>query len=215
MVLVNGKVYVTLYESSAKFDTFISGRVVIIDPTSDRVTGRIDLPGLKGCEAIYHAARHEHPVRGLRRFVRRRRPEDRLGHRGDRPLGAHGDEGRAGDDVRPARELPVGRGDLALEGLHDDDGHLRRPEEQIEGSNDKAFTFDPASDEPTALGLEASALDLGRGAVSGGKLYVPDATFDKPRVHVFDASGTGAPTELESFDPDPAKKLPPREIAWY
>jgi hypothetical protein len=85
----------------------------------------------------------------------------------------------------------------------------------IPGTNDKAFMFDGAADEATALGLEASALDLGRSAVGEGTLFVPDATFDKPLVHVFDTSGAGAPTETASFDPDPAKKLPPREIAWY
>jgi hypothetical protein len=94
-------------------------------------------------------------------------------------------------------------------------GTFGDPKNNIEGTNDKAFTFDPAAEEPTALGLEASALDLGRGAVGDGKLYLPDATFDKPLVHVFDASGAGAPTQVDSFDPDPAKKLPPREIAWY
>jgi len=48
-----------------------------------------------------------------------------------------------------------------------------------------------------------------------GRLLVPDAKASAPRVHVFDASGAGAPTETAAFVPDSANGLPPREIAWY
>ena len=44
---------------------------------------------------------------------------------------------------------------------------------------------------------------------------MPDANAATPRVHVFDARGTGAPTETTSFVADTANGLPPREIAWY
>src|SRR6185295_10161917 len=32
------------------------GRIVVIDPLTDQVEGRIDLGGLKGCSALYHLA---------------------------------------------------------------------------------------------------------------------------------------------------------------
>ena len=36
----------------------------------------------------------------------------------------------------------------------------------------------------------------------------------EPRVHLFDTAVAGA-MEISAFDPDPARGLPPREIAWY
>src|SRR5262249_42668886 len=83
------------------------------------------------------------------------------------------------------------------------------------GTNDKTFAFDPATGDVTPAGLEAGAFSLGRGAVLGGKLFMPDATFDNALVHVLDVSGTVATKEDSSFDPGPAKHMPPREIASY
>ena len=36
-----------------------------------------------------------------------------------------------------------------------------------------------------------------------------------PRIHVFDTTGAGAPTESSAFVADSVNGLPPREIAWY
>ena len=44
---------------------------------------------------------------------------------------------------------------------------------------------------------------------------MPDATMSMPRVHVYDARGTGAPTLELSFVADTANGLLPREIAAY
>jgi hypothetical protein len=215
MVLVDGKVYVTLYECDAKFSTFMNGRVVVIDPSTDLVLNRIDLPGLKGCEAIYHAPGTNTLYVGCG------------GSFADADMKSA--SGVAAIDLSAPADMKVTRASAfgqpvsflwvaalsptkvftSTMGSFGDFMH------NIPGTNDKAFTFDPATGAATELGLEASALNLGRGAVGDGKLYIPDATFDTPRVHVFDASGAGAPAEVTSFDPDPAKKMPPREIAWY
>jgi len=62
----------------------------------------------------------------------------------------------------------------------------------------------------------ASPFDLGRPAVTGtGRLLLPDATMAMPRVHVYDARGTGAPVKELSFVADTANGLLPREIAAY
>jgi DNA-binding beta-propeller fold protein YncE len=216
MVLVGGKVYVTLYESDAKFATFLNGRVAIIDPVTDTVTSRIELPGLKGCEGIYHPPGTNTLYVGC---------GGSFADGGDQKAAS----GVAAIDLSAPDEMKVTRASafgqpvsfLWVAALSPTQvftttmGTFADPKNNIEGTKDKAFAFDPASGTTAALGLEAGPLDLGRGAVSEGKLYLPDATSDQPLVHVFDVSGTGAPTEVTSFDPDPAKKLPPREIAWY
>jgi hypothetical protein len=52
MVLVDGKVYVVLNNLTAAYDAAGAGRVVVIDPATDMVTGNIDLPTLKNCGAV-------------------------------------------------------------------------------------------------------------------------------------------------------------------
>ena len=54
MVIAGGKVYVTLGSQDANFMAAGEGRVVVIDPATDTVTGMIALPGLKGCSAIQY-----------------------------------------------------------------------------------------------------------------------------------------------------------------
>jgi len=44
---------------------------------------------------------------------------------------------------------------------------------------------------------------------------MPDATMSTPRVHVYDASGAGAPVKELSFVADTVNGLPPHEIAPY
>lgn len=215
MVLAGGKVYVTLYECDDKFSTFLNGRVVVVDPNTDLVTTRIDLPGLKGCEAIHHTPGTNMIYVGCG------------GSFADADMMAA--SGVAAIDISSPTEMKVTKAMAfgqpvsflwvaalsptkvftSTMGSFGDFTH------NIPGTNDKAFAFDSATGTPTALGLEASALNLGRGAAGNGKLYLPEATPDMALVHVFDASGDGAPTEVDSFDPDPAKKMPPREIAWY
>ena len=57
------------------------------------------------------------------------------------------------------------------------------------------------------------------GLIGGTVFLAPwnlkDATADKPLVHLFDASGAGAPVKKTSFNPGPSQGLPPRELASY
>lgn len=58
-ILIDGTVYVSLNTVSASYinAVYADGRVLMIDPTTDRVTGMIDLPGMKNCGALdYEAA---------------------------------------------------------------------------------------------------------------------------------------------------------------
>jgi hypothetical protein len=215
MVMVNGKVYVTLYESDAKFSAFANGRVVVIDPVLDLVTSRIDLPGLKGCEAIDHVAGTTiiHVGCGGSFY-----DVDQKTASGIAAIDVAAPEGmkvtKAAAFGAPVNFLWVAA--LSPSRVFTSTmGTLPDTTSKSPGTPDKTFSFDPATGDVAPVGLEAGAFTLGRGAVGGGKLFMPDATSDNALVHVFDVSGTGEPTEDSSFDPDPAKKLPPREIAWY
>lgn len=50
-VLAEGKVFVSLNAISADYADYGFGRVLVIDPGTDQVTGFVDLPGLKNCGA--------------------------------------------------------------------------------------------------------------------------------------------------------------------
>ena len=67
---------------------------------------------------------------------------------------------------------------------------------------------------PSSFGT-AAPYNLGRPAGGNGRLLVPDGDMAMPRIHVYDVSGAGAPTEGTAFMADTVNGLPPREIAWY
>jgi hypothetical protein len=51
-LIAGGKVYVVLTALSADSKVGAPGRVVVVDPSTDKVTGTIDLPTLKNCGSI-------------------------------------------------------------------------------------------------------------------------------------------------------------------
>ena len=55
-LLAQGKVFVSLNAVSADYASYGTGRIVIIDPDRDQVTGTIDLPGVQNCGAMTYVA---------------------------------------------------------------------------------------------------------------------------------------------------------------
>jgi hypothetical protein len=55
-LLAEGAVFVSLNAISLDFKTYGTGRIVRVDPTTDQVTGTIDLPGAKNCGAMTYLA---------------------------------------------------------------------------------------------------------------------------------------------------------------
>jgi hypothetical protein len=51
-LVIDGLVYLSLNATDARFNSYATGRIVMIDPTLDQVTGVIDLPGLQNCGAM-------------------------------------------------------------------------------------------------------------------------------------------------------------------
>jgi len=55
-ILAGGLVYVSFNNISADYASYGEGRIVMIDPATDLVTGTIDLPGAKNCGAMSYLA---------------------------------------------------------------------------------------------------------------------------------------------------------------
>jgi hypothetical protein len=210
-VIAEGRVFVTLGSADALFTFTGEGRVAVIDPQRDEVTSVVSLTGLKNCGAM-----------------------DLLPGSKTLLVACSG----AFADVDPLLESGIAVVDLAA----DPPAVTRVLSAELLGSrpvnflwlvaasptqvfvntlgaftpavSDALFAIDPTNGHTTPFGA-ATAFNLGRAAGGGGRLFVPDATSSRPRVHVFSVPSDAAPSETSAFDPEPAHGLPPREIAWY
>jgi hypothetical protein len=218
MVIADGKVFVTLSSQDAKFLAAGEGRVLVVDPATDTVEDMVALPGLKGCSALFHlvatdtlfvscggsfADADQSTSSGIAAIDLTASP----------PVLAHVTKASAlgGHPVNFSwvAAQSATRAYAATLGTFPDAAN------KIAGSNDAVFAFDPGADTSSPITLDAGPFDLGRAALGATTLFVPDAAMDKPRIHLFDTTAVGAPTETGALDPDPARGLPPREIAWY
>ena len=214
-LIVGSKLYVALANLSGDFMAAGEGRLVVIDTATDAVTGTIDLPGLKGCSAFVH------------------RPAEKAllvacgGSFSDGAMQAAG-SGIARIDLASAqakvvKTMPVaalgGRAlsSSALGMLSERSGLAITFGEFMGPPPDQLWLFDMAGDTATKL-LDASA-----GFVLGSivtdlerkRVFVADADMTAPRVHVLHAAAADSVELASSFESNPARGLPPREIAWY
>jgi hypothetical protein len=215
-LLIGGKVYVSLGSQDNLFTAAGEGRVLAIDPAADQVTGTIALGGLDNCSGMdYLAATRTLVVACGGAFS----DADQAAMSGlalvdlsvDPPavtrVPASAFNGQPLNfgwvaALAPTR-LTVGTFGVLADATHG-----------IAGVPDTVFAFDPSSGNATSM-VTADAFNLGAAVGGGGRLWVPDATMDTPRVHVFDVPATGAPAESASFAPDPSIGLLPRQIGWY
>jgi DNA-binding beta-propeller fold protein YncE len=209
--LVNGKVYVALDSINSDFSMAGEGRLVIIDPASDTVTGSIDLPGRKGCNGL-------DPVPGTSTLVVTCAG---VFSDGDKQVDASGivfvDVGAATPGI--ISELPArlfGGRALSAVALTGPTTGLAVTAGSIQAMPpDQLWSWDVTAGTATAIlaAKEGFALGAVLADPAGHTVYVSDATMDAPRVLVFDA--TAAPVQSSSLVPDPARGLPPRDLAWY
>lgn len=215
-LLAGGKVYVTLNNLAGDFSAAGPGRVAIVDPTTDTVTGTINLPEQTGCSGLeYAAATNRLYVTCGGEFsdtdqtaksalveidlstptptIARTLPATKLG---TRPIGYFGTS-VLGEQVFVGT---MGALDFATGAMTAADAF-------------HVTTF--AGDAPTKL-VDGGAFNLGRPATDGAskRLFLPDGDAKTPQVQVFDISGA-APVAGTPFEPNPAGHLPPREAAWY
>jgi hypothetical protein len=213
-LLIEGKVYVTLAALSADYKAAASGRVVIIDPGTDTVIGKIDIPDRKSCGGLEYLA----ATRSLLITCG--------GSFSDGPKQADG-VGVVTIDLAaspPAIKSVVAStafGGRAVSGSV----------AAISDSQLFVVTFGefagPPPDQLWTVGVGAAAatrvVDGSAGFVFGGlladptrkRVYLSDGSMAAPRLRVFDASDAAGVKELEAFDPDPARGLPPRDASWY
>jgi len=215
-IIAAGKVVVTLNRWNATNFTYDAGSLVVIDPATDQVVQQLALGGLKNCEGLDYA-----PAAGTVLVAcggSFGSPEQAL------------ESGIAVVDVSaaPARlvrvisavAFPTPPVTFAwVVPLPASTGGATRAFTSTLGSfspsvPDNLYQFDFVTGATMSFGT-ASPFDLGKPAVGNGRLLVPDAKASAPRIHVFDASGGGAPTETTAFIADSASGLPPREVAWY
>ena len=213
-VIANGKVMVTLNNSTPSWPyTYGEGRLAVVDPATDTVTQSLALTGLKNCEGIDYlpaakvvlvacAGTFDSPDQAVESGVA-------VVDVGTTPIKL----------VRSISGQAFGAGPVTFLWV------LGSP---TAANPNRAFTatmgsFSPASPDrlqvfdfvtgTTMSVATAAAFDLGRPALGGGRLLVPDATKTQPRVHVLDISGT--PTGLNAFEADTVNHFAPREIAAY
>jgi hypothetical protein len=215
-IIAAGKVVVTLNRWNSTNYTYEVGSVVVIDPATDQVVQQLGLGGLKNCEGLdYVPAQPTVLIACGGSFGS---TEQAL------------ESGIAVVDVAssPARlarvisavAFPTPPVTFAwVVSMPTATGAAARAFTSTLGSfspsaPDHLYQFDFVTGATMSFGT-ASPFDLGKPAGGNGHLLLPDAKASTPRVHVFDASSAGVPTETTAFVPDVASGLPPREIAWY
>ncbi|HEY4188476.1 MAG TPA: hypothetical protein VGP07_25600, partial [Polyangia bacterium] len=218
-LLAGGFVYVTINSISADFAATGAGRLVVIDPTTDTVTGTIDLPDQKDCSGMTYLAAQK------KLYVA-------CG-------GAYGDATRVAESALVEIDLSgvtpvVGRmvqaaslglgtdglnffyaavsGDIAFVGTL---GAYPSVTTGAPGTPDAFYAVALTSGVAVKLAT-SDAGNLGSAVVdpTSKKLFLPNGDGAAPLVQVFDIS-TGTPAALPGFEPDPSAHLPPRGIAWY
>lgn len=214
-ILAGGKVYVTLNNLAGDFSAAGPGRVAVVDPTTDTVTGVIDLPDQTGCSGIDYDAASKHlyvtcggefsdtdqtaksafveiDVSTATPAVARTILAKDLG---TRPMSYHA------APVVGAQVFVGTTGALDLMGA------------MI--AADALVTVTLGETTGTKI-IDGGAYNLGRAAADATAklLFLPDGDATTPRVRIFDLSAA-TPVAGTPFEPNPAGHLPPREAAWY
>jgi hypothetical protein len=207
-VIAAGKVFVTLGSQDAHFAATGEGRVVVIDPATDQVTASLALTGLSSCS--------EMDVRPSESTLYVACGLDNLVQSGVALIDLSVDP--------PVVKRVVAAQVLGSQPLNFSWVAAVSPARILVGTfgsfdpavSDGVFALDPGTGRSVSLAT-ADAYNLGRASAGGGRLFVPDATATRPRVLIVDVSGASldpAP-QPQSLDFDPAKRLLPREVAWF
>jgi hypothetical protein len=214
-VLANGLVYVTLNNLAADFSAAGPGRVVVVDPATDTVTGTVDLPDQTGCSGLAY----DDATKGLYvtcggEFT----DADQTAASALVEIDVSGATPALGKIVsgKSLGTQPVSYNAAAVLGgtaFVVTAGALD-PKSNAQTAPDTLYAIALATGAPTKV-LEGGAFNLGRPAVDAATktLFLPDGDPVTPRVRVFDLSA--APVAGTPFEPNPAEHLPPREAARY
>lgn len=211
--VLDGKLYVTLNSFSADFSKAGTGRVVVVDPVSDTVTGSIDLTGLQNCGPIV-------PVPGLPKALA-------VACAGAFADGANAikasgialiDTSTTPPTVSPVMAAGFGRPlsafDLVV--VNASLGLVVVPGDFAGTSPDEVWRFDFVGGAPQMVLAGKASFTLG-GLVFDSKsqrVLLGDADAKNPRVRVMDIS-SGVPVEAAPIDSDPSQGLLPRYLGLF
>jgi hypothetical protein len=214
-IIAAGKVVVTLNNINANFSAIGAGGIVIIDPVTDAVVQHLPLPGLKNCEGLeYVPATRTLLVSCNGSYLSAEQTLESgvaVVDMSTTPATLTRAISGVAFNTRPVTFQWV----LSLPTAAAPNRAFTSTMGAFGGPSDTLFAFDFVSGVAVPFAT-ASPFDLGRPAVTGtGRLLVPDGTMAMPRVHVYDARGTGAPVKELSFVADTVNGLLPREIAPY
>jgi hypothetical protein len=208
-LVLDGKAYVVLTALSADSKVGAPGRVVMVDPATDAVTGTIDLPALKNCASIAALPKALVVACG----------------------GVFGDPNQTGDSGVALVDLSVTPPAVKVVAAKDF-GRALSPFDVaalspslafvITGGDfsntppDQLWAFDFAGGAPRKV-LDGKAAFTLSGLLADAarkKVYVADGDAMTPRLHVLDISNPAAITLQKSLTSN-AGGLPPRYTAWY
>lgn len=212
--LIDGKVYVALDNISGDYGATADGRILIIDPATDTVSGMIDLPTLKGCSGLGFLPDSKTLVVTC------------VGDFND-PTQINGSAIVAVDlsATPPAINTTLGASKFgtAPQPLSADSGGAISATAGLAVSlgNTKKMPPDRLWSYDVVAGTVTPVMEATDGFVYGALLsdpehkqvFLADGANNKPRIHIIDVSA--APTVKASFDPNPSVGLPPRALGWY
>jgi hypothetical protein len=209
-VMVGGKVYVGLDSVSTDFATVGAGRVVIIDPGTDAVTGTIDLPGLKSCNGLESGPGGSSLVVTCEGSFSDANQAD-----GSGIVLLDVSQNPPTVQARLTAQLFAGRAVFRAGLTGGTTGLAVTAGTATATPPDRLWSWDARGGVAVQLLESKESYVLGKVLwdATNRKAFVTDATASAPRVLVFDVSGL--PMLAGQVVSSPARGLPPRELAFY
>lgn len=216
-LLIDGKLFVVLSNLSADFQVGGAGRLVVIDPATDRVTDLIDLPEFKNCTGPTYAERTKVlsatcfgvfgegttamvAASGIAYVDTSASPPAEVRHQSSAMF-----SGRA---VADFSGIALG-GTLGF-GITFGEPEGGRPTDQFWAVDVVAGTATKLADSSESFTFINVLVDRTQEHV-----YLTDANAAAPRVQIYRYASGAAPTHLTSVNANPSIGLPPRQITWY
>lgn len=213
-MLVDGRVYVSLNASDAKFGSNATGRLLIVDPALDQVVGAVDLPGSKNCGAMAYVAAAKKLLVAC--------------------TGDYGDTNQAAGSAIVSLNLGVNPpvvvdqvSAASVGGLIFSNATVAALDSQSalavtmgDFSNtppDKLWLLPQDGATPSKIFDSTEAYSLGAVLVDAerGRVFLTEGTtVAVPLVRVFDRVG-GVLQATTSIKTNPTQKLPARALAWF
>ncbi|HEX2684974.1 MAG TPA: hypothetical protein VHN14_00065 [Kofleriaceae bacterium] len=213
---INGKLFVVLSNLSADFQVGGNGRLLVIDPATDRVTDMIDLPEFKNCTGLTYAERTKIlstacsgvfgegaaamvAASGIAYVDTSASPPAEVRHQSAALFGGRAVADFSGIALGGTLGFGITFGEFS-----------GKPKDQL-------WAVDVIAGTATKLADSSDSFTFGNVLVDRTQehVYLTDANAAEPRVQIYGYASGVAPMHLTSVNANPAVGLPPRQIAWY